>query len=228
MKNLVSLSLPNFDNDIFHYTTFRLQHLSLSCETMSVPEQIHFFKWIAAQHNMISLSLPALTTELAHSPYTPVQLSDPGRFTFPTPSLRSLSVPNLQKFDGPIPWVQGLVPGRPVSEVVVHVNQTLYDGLKPSQLMGSVAKSTAPIERLSIRSNPSTVIDARTMERLLMSAGAEFGPSVLHLEISWAADDEVRTPLLYLEHLRYSTASIDSLCIGKCYLLSPGSRTCRR
>ena len=201
MKNLVSLSLPRFDNDIFHHTTFRLQHLSLSCETMSVPEQVHFFSWLTTQHYMTSLSLPALTTELrctpcvsAHRPSHPDNI-DLGLLSFPTPPPHSLSVPNLRKFDGPISLVQGLVPGRPVSEVVIHVNKTLYDGLKPSQLMGSIAKSTASIERLSIRSSPSTTIDARTMERLLMSAGAEFGPSVLHLEIAWATDDEVRTPL---------------------------------
>ena len=92
--------------------------------------------------------------------------------------------------------MQDLVPGRPVSEVVIHVNKTLYDGLKPSQLMGSIAESTASIGRLSIRLSPSAVIDTRTMERLLMSAGAVFGPSVLHLEVNWATDDEVRTLIL--------------------------------
>ena len=211
MKNIISLSLPHFDNNIFHYTTFRLQHLSLSCEAMSIPQQAHFSSWLTTQHPMISLSLPALTTELFLSPCVPVQRpSDPdridlGRFSFPTPPSRSLNIPNLRKFDGPISLVQDLVPGRPVSEVVIHVNKTLYDGLKPSQLMGSIARSTASVERLSIRSSPSRIIDARTMERLLMSAGAEFGPSVLHLEISWAGDDEVRTPLSSLEHFFCST-----------------------
>ena len=204
MKNITSLSLPHFDNNIFHHTTFRLQHLILSCETMSIPQQAHFSSWLTTQHHMVSLSLPALTTELSLSPCVPVRRpSDPdridlGRFSFPTPPSRSLSIPNLRKFDGPISLVQGLVPGRPVSEVVIYVDKTLYDGLKPSQLMCCIARSTASIERLSIRSSPSAVIDARTMERLLMSAGAEFGPSVLHLEISWTGDDEVRTPLSYL------------------------------
>ena len=199
MKNLVSLSLPHFNSDIFHYTTFRLQHLSLSCETMSVPEQVHFSSWLATQHDITSLSLPALITELTLSPCAPVRRpSDPdrvdlGSFSFPIPPLRSLTVPNLRKFDGPISLVQGLVPGRPVSEVIIHVTKTLYDGLKPSQVMSSIAKSTASIERLSIRSSPSAAIDTRTMERLLMSAGAEFGPSVRFLEIAWATDDEVRT-----------------------------------
>jgi len=199
MKNLVSLSLPRFDNDIFHYTTFRLQHLSLSCETMTVPEQVYFSNWLTTQHDMISLSLPALTTELVCSPCTPVKplpgsdRTDIGPLYPPTPPSHSLPIPNLQKIDGPASLVQGLIPGRPVSEVVVHVDKTLYDGLKPSQLMGSIAKSTAPITRLSIRSSPSAAIDVRTMERLLMSAGAEFGQSVLHLEIAWAAHDQVRT-----------------------------------
>lgn len=199
MKNLVSLSLPRFDNNIFHYTTFRLQHLVLSCETMSAPERVDFFSWLTTQHGMTSLSLPALTTELISSPWIPVQhpsvpdCVDLGPLSFPTPPSRPLSIPNLRKFVGPISLVQGLVPGRPVSEVVIHVNKTLYDGLKPSQLMASITKSTASVEKLSIRSSPSAVIDTRTMERLLMSAGAEFGPSVLHLEVAWATDDEVRT-----------------------------------
>ena len=234
MKNLVSLSLPRFDNDIFHYTTFRLQHLNLSCETMSAPEQVNFSSWLTTQNDITSLSLPALTTEFTLSPWISVQRppypdrADLGRFSFPAPPSRSLIIPNLRKFDGPISLVQNLVPNRPVSEVVVHVNKTLYDGLKPSQLMGSVAKSTASIERLSIRSSPSAMVDARTMERLLMSAGAEFGPSVLHLEISWATDDEVRTPFLYLECSRYSTALIGSSCTDTCCLSCPGSRTFRR
>ena len=197
MKNLVSLSLPRFDNTIFHYATFRLKHLSLSCETMSVLEQEQFSSWLSTQRDMSFLSLPALTTEPTRLPCIPVQRpSEPdcvgiGRSSFRTPPSRLLSVPNLQKFDGPISLAQRLIPGRPVSEVVIHVNKTLYDGLKPSQLMDSIAKSTALIERLSIRSSPSVVVDARTMERLLMSAGAKFGSSVLYLEIGWASDDEV-------------------------------------
>ena len=234
MKNLISLSLPHFDNNIFHHTTFRLQHLTLTSETMSIPQQAHFSNWLTTQHHLISLSLPSLTTELPLSPCVPVKcLSDPdridlGRFSFPTPPSRSLSTPNLRKFDGPISLVQALVPGRPVSEVVIHVNKTLYDGLKPSQLMRSIARSTASVERLSIRSSPSAVIDARTMERLLMSAGAEFGPSVLHLEISWAGDDQVRTPLSCLEYFFRSTPWTGSRCTGICCPLCPGSRTYRR
>lgn len=214
MKNLVSLSLPRFDSDIFHHTTFHLQHLSLSCETMSVPEQARFSSWLTVQNGITSLSLPALTTKLTLSPCLPAQRplypdhGDLGWFSFPAPPSRWLSIPNLRKLEGPISLVQGLVPNRPVSEVVVHVNKTLYDGLKPSQLMGSIAKSTASIEKLSIRSSSSAMVDARTMERLLMSAGAEFGPSVLHLGISWATDDEVRVPLLYSECFRCSSPLI--------------------
>jgi hypothetical protein len=201
MKNLISLSLPRFENDLFHYTTFRLKHLSLGCGTMSVLDQEHFSRWLTTQSDMTFLSLSALTTELKHPHCIPVHRpSVPdcvglARFTFPASPPRSSSIPNLRKFNGPISLVQDLIPGRPVSEVVIHVNKTLYDGLRPSQLMSSIAKSTTPIERLSIHSSPSSVIDARTMERLLMSAGAKFGPSVLHLEIGWAADDEVRYPL---------------------------------
>lgn len=201
MKNLATLSLPRFDNDIFHYTTFRLKHLSLSCGAMSVLEQERFFNWLAIQNDLIFLSLPALTTELKHPPCIPFRRPSEsgcmrlGRLSLPTSPSRSTSMPNLRKFDGPISLVLDFIPGRPVSEVVLHVDKTLYDGLRPSQLMGSIAKSTASIERLSICSSPSATIDARTMERLLMSAGAKFGPSVLHLEIGWATDDEVRGSL---------------------------------
>lgn len=197
MKNLVSLSLPRFDNDLFLYTTFRLKNLTLSCETMSILEQQHFSNWLTTQNDMAFLSLPALTTELKYPPCIPIQRSSNrmglGRLSFGIPPSRSLSVPNLRKFDGPISLVQDFIPGRPVSEVVIRVNKTLYDGLRPSQLMGSIAKSTVSVEKLSIHSCPSAVIDARTMGRLLMSAGAKFGPSVLHLEIGWATNDEVRS-----------------------------------
>ena len=221
MKNLASLSLPGFDKDVFRYTTFRLQHLSLTCETMSASDQVHFSSWLTTQHRMTSLSLPALTTELRYFPCVPVQRPpypdriDLGPLSFPTPPSHSFSIPNLRKFDGPPSLVQGLVPGRPVSEVVIYVNRTLYDGLKPSQLMSSVARATAPIERLSIRSSPSAVIDARTMERLLMSAGAEFGSSILHLEVTWATDDEVCASSSHRKDY-CSPLSIDSPCIGIC------------
>jgi hypothetical protein len=205
MKNLISLSLPRFDNNLLLYTTFRLQRLSLSCETMSVLEQEQFFGWLATQRDMAFLSLPVLTTDLNLLPCIPVQRSSncsgPRRISFHTPPSRSLGVPNLRKFDGPISLVQEFIPSRPVSEVVIHVNKTLYDGLKPSQLMGFIAKSTASIERLSIYSCPSAIIDARTMERLLMSAGAKFGPSVQHLEVGWATDDEVRSSLHALRNI---------------------------
>lgn len=230
MKDLVSLSLPRFDNDIFHHTTFRLQHLSLSCKTMPVPEQAHFSSWLTTQHDMTSLSLPTLT-ELRCPPCVPVQRPshpdriDLGQLSFPTPPTHSLSLPKLRKFDGPASLVQNLIPGRPVSEVVIRVNRTLCGGLKPSQLMGSIAKSTASIERLSIRSSPSAVIDARMVERLLMSAGAEFGPSVLHLETTWATDDEVRIPLSRWEYFLCSMSSIGSPCTVICCLSCPGSRT---
>ena len=200
MKNIVSLSLPRFDNNIFLYTTFRLKRLSLSCKTMSALEHEHFSSWLTTQRDMTFLSLPVLTTELKNLPRIPVQRSSDcvglARLSFHTPIPRSLSVPSLRKFDGPISLVQDFIPGRPVSEVVIRVNKTLYEGLKPSYLMGSVAKSAASIVRLSIRSCPSAVVDTRTMERLLMSAGAKFGSSVLHLEIGWAADDEVSISLL--------------------------------
>jgi len=191
---------------------------------MSVPEQDYFSSWLTTQHDLISLSLPALTTELTLSLYIPVQRSsepdciDLDQLSFPKPPSRLLSIPNLRKFDGPISLVQGLIPGRPVSEVVIRVNKTIYDGLKPSQLMNSIAKSTASIKGLSIRLSPSVAIDARTMERLLMSAGAEFGSSILHLEVSWAADDEVRTPYQKKFRCSCSTPSAGSPCIGICCL----------
>ena len=179
---------------------------------MSLLEQEQFSSWLTTQCDMTFLSLPALTTELKHRPCITVQRSSDcaglERLSFHTPSSRSLRTPNLRRFDGPISLVQDLIPGRPVSEVVIRVDRTLYDGLKPSQLMGSIAKSTVSIERLSIHSCPSALIDARTMERLLMSAGAKFGPSILHLEIGWAAYNEVRSPLSRFEDYSWTFISL--------------------
>jgi len=194
MSRLTSLSLPRFDSNLLHHTTFSLERVTFLSETMSEPEQKLFSTWIASQGGLVSLSLPKLTTEITITPVVRASVVrddaiNLGNLSFPTPPTQSLVVPKLTRFEGPACLVPTLVPGRPVAEVVLHVHKTLYDGLKPSAMMASLAKSLVPVTRLSIASSPK--VDARTLERLLMSAGADIGSSVRTLEVDWMLDDDI-------------------------------------
>lgn len=194
MSRLTSLSLPRFDSNLLHHTNFSLERATFLSEVMSEPEQKLFSTWIASQGELVSLSLPSLTTEITITPVIRASVVHDGginlgNLSFPTPPAQNLVLPKLTRFDGPACLVPSLVPGRPVTEVVLHVQKTLYDGLKPSAMMASLAKSLAPITRLSIAS--SSKVDARTLERLLMSAGADIGSSVRTLEVDWMLDDDV-------------------------------------
>jgi hypothetical protein len=197
MSRLTSLSLPRFDANLLHHTNFRLQRVTFWSEIMSDPEQQQFFAWLAIQTELTCISLPALIADSSipsvarKSASVDLEAINFGEQSFPPSPNQDLIIPKIISFEGPPCFAASLVPGRPVSEVVLHVQRTLYDGFKPSALMASLAKSTVPITRLSIIPNTSVYLDARTLERVLMSAGASIGLSIQALEVDWMFDEHV-------------------------------------
>ena len=75
--------------------------------------------------------------------------------------------------------------------VQIPIQCTLYDGLRPSALMSALAAARETLRVLAIQP-ASTKIDQRTIERVVMAAGAELGECVETLEVHWVLDDEVR------------------------------------
>ncbi|RPD56873.1 hypothetical protein L227DRAFT_507826 [Lentinus tigrinus ALCF2SS1-6] len=216
MDQLQSLTLPHFDLRILCHTTFPLRHLTLLCKNIT-PEDFHaLFTWLGRHPSLVSLSLPSLVLpSLPPSvhPLTPVDSSGvPSRPHTPrtpdTPSHDSDApshvssspfpptvVPSLRRFDGPVSIAAALVPGRPVERVQLPIQHTLYDGLRPSALMSALATARDTLRTLVIKP-ASTKIDQRTLERVVMSAGAELGDFIETLEVHWVLDDEILYKLI--------------------------------
>ncbi|TCD71073.1 hypothetical protein EIP91_000165 [Steccherinum ochraceum] len=201
MVQLQSLTLPRFTPHLLLHTTFQLRRFSLTCESMSPEESRDTFAWLTTQPSLVSLSFPNLVMESIQSPN--------GAIPFPTStlakaiSLESVSpdipglpltadaIPKLSHFHGPSSLASVLVPGRPVQTLSITIHTTLYDGLRPSALMASVKRSTSLVTSLSIIASGQKKVDARTLERVLMSAGAELGDCLQTLEIEWILEDEL-------------------------------------
>ncbi|KAI0076659.1 hypothetical protein K474DRAFT_1214317 [Panus rudis PR-1116 ss-1] len=208
MSHLESLTLPRFDAHLLFHTTFRLNSFTLLAETMTEDEIQSFLSWLGSQPTLSSLSLPNLSLDPSYnlneqslSPNTSkssLSASIPSQFMLedttapPRLSLSSSQIlPYLRKLHAPTALAQLLVPGRPVRSLSLNLHSTLYDGLKPSALMTSLARSTDPIRYLRISQSERLKTDARTFERVLMSAGAELGDTVEVLMIEWVLDDEI-------------------------------------
>ncbi|THH32650.1 hypothetical protein EUX98_g1519 [Antrodiella citrinella] len=100
-------------------------------------------------------------------------------------------VPQLSHFHGPAPLVSVIVPDRAIQSLSITIHTTLYDGLRPSALMSFVTRSKTPVTSLSIIASGQKKVDARTLERVLMSVGAELGEFLQTLEIEWILEDEL-------------------------------------
>ncbi|PIL32534.1 hypothetical protein GSI_05237 [Ganoderma sinense ZZ0214-1] len=99
-------------------------------------------------------------------------------------------LPQLQTLTCPPALATALVPGRPLVRVQIPIQCTLYDGLRPSALMSALAAARETLRVLAIQPT-STKIDQRTIERVVMAAGAELGECVETLEVHWVLDDEI-------------------------------------
>ncbi|KAM5541598.1 hypothetical protein V8D89_004788 [Ganoderma adspersum] len=109
----------------------------------------------------------------------------------PTPPLFPATLlPQLRTLTCPPVLATALVPGRPLVRVQIPIQCTLYDGLRPSALMSALAAARETLRVLAIQP-ASTKIDQRTIERVVMAAGAELGECVETLEVHWVLDDEI-------------------------------------
>ena len=209
MDQLHTLTLPHFDLRVLCHTTFSLQALTLQCKTTTADDFHALFSWLGRHPSLHTLSLPQLvlpslppaplkpvdTSKLPsrphtpHTPDTPTHDSDLSLHTTTSPFPATL-LPQLRHFDGPVSIAAALVPGRPLERVKIPVQCTLYDGLRPSALMSALATARSTLRTVTIQPS-SAKIDQRTIERVVMSAGAELGDFVETLEMHWVLDDEV-------------------------------------
>lgn len=161
------------------------------------------FAWLASQPTLKSLSFPHLilpndSSSVFAGAGSHIQHSTIG--TLASSAQPSLFVdtlhllPRLERIRGPAPLVAALVPERPVKAIALHIHATLYDGFKPSALMAELARGTAAVTELAVVTTPQIRIDARTLERTLMAAGAELGVALRVLEIRSTLDDDVSLP----------------------------------
>ncbi|OSD02353.1 hypothetical protein PYCCODRAFT_1367949 [Trametes coccinea BRFM310] len=215
MDQLRALTLPRFDIRLLCHTTFSLQGLVLHCKTISAQDFHALFKWLARQPALTALSLPNLvlpalpspvvagTPTPPHTPRTPDTLNNDSYASAPaspasatsnscatsSSPIPSSALPNLQRVHGPASLAAALAQGRPLESAKIPIHTTLYDGLRPSAIMSALAAARGTLRTVTIKP-ASSKIDVRTLERVVMSAGAELGDFVETLEIHWVLDDE--------------------------------------
>lgn len=200
MQNITRLVLSWFDSALLFHTTFRLRHLEFLCSTASRGDLEALSAWLTNQRTIASLSFPQLHFDEETAQWLAgagSQLSDiPEDDDGPEEECRSALfpptvLPVLESLCGPSSLVTVLVPGRPVASVKIHLHTTIYDGLRPSSVVAELGKSTVPIASLAVVATAQSRIDARTIERVVMAAGAELGASVTTLEIECALETQV-------------------------------------
>ncbi|KAI0641724.1 hypothetical protein C8Q79DRAFT_919054 [Trametes meyenii] len=206
MNELRSLTLPRFDLRLLCHTTFSLQRLALLCKNISENDFHALVTWLGRQPTLEALSFPRLlihelpasvspgSPSVLHTPPTPDTPTNDSDASVPTPPTSPSPIPptvlpKLRRVHGPVAIAAALAPGRPLESVKLPIQYTLYDGLRPSAVMSALATARATLKTLTIRP-VSTKIDARTLERVVMSAGAELGDFVETLEVHWVMDDE--------------------------------------
>lgn len=202
MHALESLTLPDYDARFLTHTCFRLKRLRIMSEFVPEEDWQSFWAWSAKQPELTSLSFPHLLQNASECslpdppPRTEEDENDDDTDTLHEDTfaqnlrLPSNLLPRLAHFHGPASLAATIVQGRPVVSVTLHVHTTLYDGLKPSAIMSALTRSRAGVTRLGI-SVSLMQVDARTLERVFMSAGAELGSQLDTLAVEWVLDDEV-------------------------------------
>lgn len=189
MDQLHTLTLPHFDARLLTHATFALRHLTLLPKSMDAEEFHSFIGWLERQPTIVSLSFPALTLPALPAPDTPGK-SDTGADERPPP-IPATVLPRLQRYHGPVVLAAAFAPGRPLHSVTLPIQNTIYDGLRPSAIMGALAQAKSTLRILTI--TPATAkIDTRSLERVIMSAGSELGGVLETLELHWVLDEEVR------------------------------------
>ncbi|PSR84190.1 hypothetical protein PHLCEN_2v5478 [Hermanssonia centrifuga] len=198
MHDLTSLTLPRFDSHLLFHTIFRLKKLAFLCESTTVDELHGLIVWLGNQTVLTSLSFPYLKLDdetvqsLTGSGSQEQTLDEAHGAPLPHSILSSRLLSKLSHFHGPASLAAALSAGRPLTTIRLPIHSTLYDGLRPSALMADIARTTCPLTHLAVIADPQSRVDARTIERLLMSAGSELGEKLQVLEVECALEDEVR------------------------------------
>ncbi|KAI0067419.1 hypothetical protein BV25DRAFT_1099375 [Artomyces pyxidatus] len=153
MPQLSSLTLPMFDVDIVHGLAGSLQSLTLLSET--VPDAL-YTSFLPSQDALTHLALPNLVS--------------------PPLSLPPETLSKLSSLIAPPALAMSLAPGRTLACVSLHVESTLYDGLRPAALMDALEGVR------ELRMILSRGVDTRTRARLVGALG-RVGPRLRLLEI---------------------------------------------
>ncbi|KAI0781670.1 hypothetical protein BC629DRAFT_1594401 [Irpex lacteus] len=217
MTELVSLKVPRFDPNSFFHTTFQLRSLTLLWETATPDDLQGMFAWLTTQSTLTSLSFPHLILDertsdmlsgagnaLSEHTSDDPQPQDHSTSLLSFPFVSQL-VPDLTRLHAPSSIVAALAPGRPLNSVTMHIHSTIYNGLRPSALMSVVSQATTPITHLAITTSPRNPVDARSLERVLMAAGAELGKNLKTLEVESTLEDDVLFKQLHGILVRYRT-----------------------
>ncbi|EMD35705.1 hypothetical protein CERSUDRAFT_95929 [Gelatoporia subvermispora B] len=202
MHQLRSLVLPRFDTALLWHTNFRLRRFTLLQDDISAEEFRDMVSWLASQPAITHFALPnlvmsAIADYIATAAKESVNPEDPdagdaNRDCDPSstrPLIPSHTLSRLTYLEASATVATALAPGRPLRSITVWVHNTLYDGLRPSALMSALTRSSVPLQKLTVKA-ASSKIDARTLERVLMAAGAELGDLEV-LEVHWVLEDEV-------------------------------------
>jgi len=202
MDQLQSLTIPWFDAHVLLHTTFRLTRLTVLSQTISADQFRQLLSWLVKQPDIVSLSFPYFMLDklidyhldephyVSKSPPDTPTIKMDDMTSAKSRSLPANVLPRLKHLQCPTALMSAVVPGRPVVSAVLHIHTTLYDGLKPSAIMSSLTRSTASLTHLTIKVS-SSKIDARTLERVFMAAGAELGSQLEVLEVQWVLEDEI-------------------------------------
>ncbi|KAI0086816.1 hypothetical protein BDY19DRAFT_894139 [Irpex rosettiformis] len=215
MTELVSLKVPRFDPNSFFHTSFQLRSLTLLWETATSDDLQGMFAWLTTQPTLTSLSFPNLilderTSDIlsgAGNALSEPTSDEPHQLDSSTSLLSfpfvSQLVPDLTRLHAPSSIVAALAPGRPLTFITMHLHSTIYNGLRPSALLSTISQATTPLTHLAITTSPRSAVDPRTLERVLMAAGAELGKNLKTLEIESTLEDEVLFKQLHIVLVRY-------------------------
>lgn len=198
MTNLTSLTLPRFDPPSFFYTTFQLRSLTFLWEAATVDQLQSMFLWLVSQPSLTALSFPHLVLDsrtsdllLGAGSQSDCDVNRSSDNCFLSLASPSQLLPRLNHIVGPSSLVTALAPGRPLTSLSLHIHSTIYDGLRPSALMAKIAQATTPVLHLNVVTSIRSRIDVRTLDRVLMAAGAELGKDLKTLEIETTLEDDV-------------------------------------
>jgi hypothetical protein len=176
MRGLMELTLPSFDADLLAAAPPSLTRLTLLADTLPFA---FFDQFLTSRPRITHLSLPNFVGV------------PPGACEMPTKAVPSLSV-----LDASPGLAVALAPGRPLQHVTLRIASTLYDGLRPAALFGTLGSH---LKELVLVLAPD--VDARTRGRLL-GALANTGGGLEMLELCLeGTSDEVSVHFLFASDL---------------------------